>query len=934
MSDVDAQRMFFRREIDQDLYLEYRAITRSDHMIDAMRRGIMVVISLNTLFILFDLWVFPEQFRDLLITRIVWNALMVAIYHSPIPRDGSVRAMLACHITGLGLVAVIGGAGGVDSGYAPGLMLLFLGLPVLLPMSPGQAARVVTVSLVALGALPLLSGSPLCLESWGMNMFFPTAAAIECIASCAALERMRIADFLQRREIQSARDELAELDQAKSRFSANVHHELRTPLTLILAPIDAIRSGDFGKTTGLLAETIETMHANGRRLYKLISNLLDLSKLESKLFEIYRAPMDLHELVDDLVTAARGMAERKHISLRHEGIDTLANINADAAAVEKILMNLVGNALKFTPSGGQIVISGEAAPDGVLIHVKDSGQGIPADKLKSVFDRFAQVDGSATRAHQGTGIGLSLALELAQLHGGGIEAKSAGPDLGTTMTLSLPIGDADAGALEDAALLPDAEDSLGLGHSIEAVEAELNLERPASSPGGTSELEGLEGLEGNVERWEDDTQQPQTAAETDAASQPKLGEILIAEDNPDMRRLLATLLGREFRVRTARNGLDALEQISQSAPDLVLTDVMMPEMSGLELCREIKRRDDLSAIPVVLVTSKADHDMQVEGLELGADDYITKPFHPRALIARVRTLVRVRGLQKELTQKNETLQTALDDLKQAEVQIIQSERLAAVGELAAGIAHEVNNPVNFALNAARALDVEFERVQELVSAAADLSTDEGAPDDFGLDRFRHIADSAKLHDLASTIGELSGIVRSGLERTQALVSDLRDFAAPGRNTGQVPNVDIEKGIRSTVHLLNSAMSHANAQVTIEVQDDLPLILADSGALNQVFLNLIKNAADAFEYRAGKLDIRVSHDEHGVRIEFQDDGPGIPADVISQIFDPFFTTKTAGKGTGLGLSISRQIIESHEGSLEVECPDVGGALFVVRLPVSR
>lgn len=892
--------MFFRREIDRDLYLEYRAVTRDEHMIDAMRSGIAVVISLNTLFILFDLWVFPEHFRELLVTRIIWNGLMAAIYRSPIPKDGGRRAVLACHITGLGLVAVIAGAGGVSSGYAPGLMLLFLGLPVLMPMSPGEAVRVVSLSLVVLGALPVLQNLPLELGTWGMNMFFPTAAAIECIASCAVLEGMRIADFLQRREIQSARDELAELDRAKSRFSANVHHELRTPLTLILAPIDAIRSGDFGKTSGLLAETIETMHANGRRLYKLISNLLDLSKLESKLFEIHRAPVDLHGLVDDLVTAARGMAERKEIDLRHEGFDRLPSLIADASALEKILTNLVGNALKFTPQGGQILISGETATEGVLIQVKDNGLGIPADKLSSIFDRFSQVDGSASRAYQGTGIGLSLALELAELHGGTISAASEGLGLGTTMTLTLPLGEVDAGAPE-AGRLSAVEESLGLGHSIEAVESELNLEGPADSFVGTANA--------------------------------KRGEILIVEDNPDMRRLLATLLGREFRIRTARNGREALEQIGQSMPDLVLTDVMMPEMTGTELCREIKQCEATRSLPVVLVTSKAEHDMQIEGLELGADDYITKPFHPRALLARVRTLVRVRGLQTELAHKNETLQTALDDLRSAEVQIIQSERLAAVGELAAGIAHEVNNPVNFALNAARALEINFESVHELVAATSDLPGFKGDPNDPSVVRFQRVTDPTKLRDLSSTIGELSGIVRAGLERTQSLVSDLRDFAAPGRAAGKTPGVDVKQGLRSTLHLLGFAMSKANVKANFEVEHDLPTITADRGALNQVFLNLIKNAIDAFENRPGKIDVCAGSQGESVQIEFRDDGPGIPDDIRSKIFDPFFTTKSAGKGTGLGLSISRQIVEHHGGSLEVDCPEGGGTVFVVSLPVS-
>ena len=904
--------MLFRREIDGDLYVEYREAIRSEHMFEALRSGTTIVVALNTLFILFDLWVFPEQFFTLLGIRLAWNAVLIAFFFNPFPSDDTAKVLIGLHLTGLGLVVIIAGAGGLDSGYAPGLMLLFLGMPVLVPMSAGQAARIVSLSLFALGTVPVLSGAPIDYRVWGMNMFFPTAAAIECIASCAVLEGMRIADFLQRREVQQARDELAELDRAKSRFSANVHHELRTPLTLILAPLDAIRSGSYGEVSGLLSETVETMHTNGRRLFKLISNLLDLSKLESRLFEIHRAPVDLHELAGDLVTAARGMAERKGIELDMAGFEGLRSINADASAIEKILTNLVGNALKFTPAGGQIHILGEVSPEGVLIHIRDTGAGIPPDQLEAIFDRFAQVDASATRSHEGTGIGLSLALELAQLHGGDIRAHSEGPGMGSTMTVSLPVGEADAGSIEDV-IRSDSESAMGLGHSIESVEAELKLDDRVSR---NDEIEPGEG------------------ARCETESEVKLGEILVAEDNPDMRRLFVSLLSPEYHVRTARNGREALEEISRSMPDLLLSDVMMPEMSGIELCSEVRRMDSTRSLPVVLVTSKAENEIQVEGLELGADDYITKPFYPRALLARVRTLVRVRGLQKELSENNETLRATLDDLKRAEAQLIQSERLAAVGELAAGIAHEVNNPVNFALNAARALDLELEAISELVAAAADLPKGELASDDPRFTRLRGAADPNRFQDLSETVHELLDMVKSGLERTHSLVSDLRDLAAPGRNINPLPNADIALALRSTIQLVRSTMTEAGVEINLTVEEGLPMISADAGALNQIFLNLVKNAADAVEAQRGVIELRVKYDDDRIYIAVKDNGAGIPEEIIPRLFEPFCTTKAAGQGTGLGLSISRKIAENHLGSLELEHTGSDGSTFITTLPITR
>ena len=186
-------------------------------------------------------------------------------------------------------------------------------------------------------------------------------------------------------------------------------------------------------------------------------------------------------------------------------------------------------------------------------------------------------------------------------------------------------------------------------------------------------------------------------------------------------------------------------------------------MSGLELCREVKQNPATRALPVVLVTSKAERDMKIEGLELGADDYVTKPFHPRELMARVRSLVRVVSLQKQLSLRNASLESALDELKQAEVQLVQSERLAAVGELAAGIAHEVNNPVNFALNSARTLEVAVQDIRAAVEESGSGACSSSQPA------------AASVEEIASDVVELAEIIREGLSRTASLVGDLRDF---------------------------------------------------------------------------------------------------------------------------------------------------------------
>jgi signal transduction histidine kinase len=421
------------------------------------------------------------------------------------------------------------------------------------------------------------------------------------------------------------------------------------------------------------------------------------------------------------------------------------------------------------------------------------------------------------------------------------------------------------------------------------------------------------------------------------ADLPLLGadtpEVLIVEDNPDMRALLKMIVGREFRVRVASNGREALDALQESQPDLVLTDLMMPEMSGIELCGAIKEREETRTIPVVLVTSKAEREMKIEGLEFGADDYVTKPFHPRELLARVRSLVRVRNLQKALAARNDALEQALRELKQAQVHLVQSERLAAVGELAAGIAHEVNNPVNFALNAARAMETTVKELREVAANIAALDSEDVDQLARQLEAFKASEQQRGADDLVATLIELAGIVGEGLKRTHSLVGDLRDFAAMGGSTALVAGVDVEAGLLSTVQLLKHNLAQRNAAIDLDVDEGLPAIHGDAGALNQVFLNLIKNAAESFGQDGGSIQITLTSEKDTVVVSISDDGPGIPADMISLVFDPFFTTKDAGEGTGLGLSISQNIVSAHGGELSVESEVGSGTRFSIRLPTT-
>ncbi|MAI77756.1 MAG: hypothetical protein CL917_02330 [Deltaproteobacteria bacterium] len=913
-------------EAEKSLYREYRHHIETDELPSALRGAILIFVILQTfVFIPADWVLHADQFGSFLAGRMLMNALLFIIYFATALRWPVFSSFLVCGLGSILFLAMVEATGGVASGYYAGMILLVIGMGVLTPQAAKHSALISGMIFASYLFLPLYSSHAYEARLFIQNLFFLAAACAEGYWASFHMERMRFRDYKQKRELEDARDALAELDQAKSRFSSNVHHELRTPLTLILAPLDAMRSGDFGSLPDSVKDVLSTMHSNGQRLYKMINNLLDLTKVESHQFKVVRRPTQIADIVTDLVEGSRPMAEVKGVRLSMQGFEDIPELNIDPEAVDKVLVNLIGNALKFTSDGDQIVVSALAEKDGIALSVKDSGAGIPSEKVEAIFDRFAQVDGSATRKYEGTGIGLALAREMVDLHEGKIHAFSEGLGHGSEFSVFLPWGEADE--CPDEAVIADEGGQLrSAGEGVEALRSELHLANEDAAPDRLGEMGR------HVDRWEKH-HRPIVAPEFhDEEDRP---EILIAEDNPDMRALLAKLLGQEFNVSVARNGREALERIRQSPPDLLLSDIMMPEMSGIDLCRAIKENVETASIPVVLVTSKAEREMKIEGLELGADDYVTKPFHPRELKARVRSLVRSVSLQKQLQSQNQALEKALQEIKHAEVQLVQSERLAAVGELAAGIAHEVNNPVNFALNAVRTMESTVIELRDLAQEVSQLDSSDVASLTRRLKSFQKKQGGETANELAEALCELSSIVSNGLTRTSSLVGDLRDFARPGKESQMSQGVDVESGIRSTMTLVSHALQDANAEIEVQVEPRLPKIFADAGALNQVFLNLIKNSSESIGLSGGRVVVTAEflEETQEVVVEVVDDGPGIDPEILHSLFDPFFTTKDASGGTGLGLSMSQGIVHAHGGRLEVESEPNVRTVFRVILPVA-
>jgi signal transduction histidine kinase/serine phosphatase RsbU (regulator of sigma subunit) len=435
-------------------------------------------------------------------------------------------------------------------------------------------------------------------------------------------------------QLQEANQKLHELDRLKSNFFANISHELRTPLTLLLSPVESVLQGDYGEKVERIF--FENLHRNGIRLLKLINNLLDFSKIEAGRMNMKIHEMDIIAFLKNYVISIHSAAESKGIEMRFASLHDSVSLFIDQEKMDKIIMNLFSNSLKFTEKGGFIKINITDDAKYCYIVFEDSGVGIPSDKIDLVFDRFSQVDSGSTRKYEGTGIGLSLVKEFVVLHGGEVSVTSRFIDdfpasHGTCFVMTIPKG----------------KDHFADNENIYFVKSS-ELEASASDHRFFGMREMAEFKEGSDN--------------IDAPEQKKAesgNTILVVEDNPDLRNFLKFLLSEHYNVHLAVNGGDGLNKARELKPDLIISDVMMPVMNGYEMTKKIKEDKDLKRIPVIMLTAKAELAEKIEGLENGADDYLTKPFSSKELFARIKILLKTRNYEIILEKRNSEIEEEL-----------------------------------------------------------------------------------------------------------------------------------------------------------------------------------------------------------------------------------------------------------------------------------
>ena len=648
-----------------------------------------------------------------------------------------------------------------------------------------------------------------------------------------------------RRQAEDQATKLRELDQQKTRFFQNVSHELRTPLTLMMGPLDRLAQETK-------SEELAVASRQSRRLFRLVNQLLDFQKAAAGAQSLEREPIDVRSFVDAcresfaLTCRERSLALSCSVDIP-EDKDLL--FDADPDALEKMASNYLINAVKHTPGGGQIHLEVRQRGNGLLrLSVTDTGEGIPRDERDRLFNPFTKVSTGRGTSDPSTGLGLALVRELAELHGGQV-GMDENPDGGSIFWFDLPrwSSEHDRG--------PDGEEVSGTRFFKLA-----ELERAAKER----------------EEVEREAKESRARISNEPTVVTSKGLVLVAEDNPDLRRYISRLLQEaSWEVKTCEHGRQALEFLQENRADVLITDWMMPELTGPELIVALRDIEEHANMPIVMMTARTEGDSRPDALEAGATVYISKPFEEREFKSIVNNL-------HALIEANRRERNHLEAL------LTQQESLAGLGQLMASVAHELRNPIH---TFGMMLELCQDELQLLKQALQQVPLDQ--------------MPTTVLDTITGSMEELDNYIRDmnlPLSKSSELVGALRTQVR--REESPTFDVNMKELVNESLAIAGGRLKRV--QVITEIPDELTHHCFRA-RVGQILVNLLGNASDAFD-EAGtqaptiRIKVQRSTSNQPLRLEVSDNGPGIPPDIQARIFEKFYTTKEAGKGTGLGLAM--------------------------------
>lgn len=690
------------------------------------------------------------------------------------------------------------------------------------------------------------------------------------VSSIFGFIHVRIKSNKMRNEIKLV-SQLKQLDKLKDTFLANTSHELRTPLNGIIGLAESLLDGNAGKLPPKANQDLAMVVTSGKRLANLVNDILDLSKLKDHSIVLHRQPIDLRPLVDTVLSLSKPMAKGKGLALNNNIDKDLATVYADEDRLLQILHNLVGNAVKFTEKGA-VTVEADRQYDEVQISIKDTGIGIPKDKIDSIFESFEQVDGDDRRMHGGTGLGLAISKQLVELHDSRINVDST-PGVGSKFSFTLSVS---------------GEEAVNHAHMAET----LMLEQIAE----------------------------QENIVVESAIDGSRFRILIADDEPINLKVLQNHLSQhDYQIVQAQDGAAALELLETQGPfDMVLLDVMMPNMSGIEVCIKIREKWSMSELPVLFLTAKNQMQDVVEGFAAGANDHIAKPVSKQELLSRVATHLQLLDINRDL---DKLVDERTEQVSKTQQKLVLSEKLANLGTLMAGVAHEINNPTNFVHVSVQNLEVDLAKCKQFIFDLAAEDADQEILDSFSR-QFKPLEEHLVT-------------IKDGTQRIKDIVKDLK--TATHLEESDKKTVGICDILTSTMNLFSTQYKQ-KIELVSDFRDH-PEIACYPSKLNQVLMNLLVNAGDAILEQGesstqGRIEVGCKTVNDKVLITVSDNGQGMAQETKEKLFEPFYTTKDIDHGTGLGLSISYDIVQKHNGDILVYSKLGEGTTFTLVLPLSN
>ncbi|MGI2909106.1 ATP-binding protein [Tolypothrix sp. VBCCA 56010] len=752
------------------------------------------------------------------------------------------------------------------------------------------------------------------------------------------------ADQIRLNQEQAARQQerqraeaLADLDRSKTAFFSNVSHEFRTPLTLLLAPLQDALSDRTHPLPQAQQERLELAHRNAIRLLKLVNTLLDFSRIEAGRMEAVYEPTDLALFTTELASVFRSAIERAGLRLVVDCPPLAEPVYVDREMWEKIVLNLLSNAFKFTKDG-EIAVRLHLADDHhVTLQVEDTGSGIEPEELPHLMERFYQVRVTKARTHEGSGIGLALVQELIKMHGGTVEVSST-PGVGSCFTVTIPLGTAhlpsdrlrlDVGdrttatrtltstALGAAPYVQEAKrwllqdsDTTEVGEAaaktisanskiisanskiISTNSKTISANSKIISTNSETISANSETISANSETISANSKTISTNSKTISANSKTIStnsetktsfpnspaHILIVDDNADMRDYLKRILSEhDVEVEAVADGAAALAIVTERVPSLVLSDVMMPLLDGFELLKALRADARTKEVPIILLSARAGEESVIEGLQAGADDYLIKPFSATELVTRVLAHLQMAQLRSQALHQEKTINRMKD-------------------KFLAEVSHELNTPLVAILGWTRLL-------------------------------------RSSQPSQAMLTKSLETIERNATLQAK-LVQDLLDISriTAGKINLNLQPVELQQVIENAIATVRQSLETKDIRLECLLDPSPTIVQGDPDRLQQIILNLLTNAVK-FTPQKGRIKVCVQTNETQAQISVSDTGCGIDAEFLSYIFETFRQASSSKKGLGLGLAIARNLIELHGGTIHAQSPGVGqGATFIIELPL--